>query len=348
MRVLWLLAASAVVTLQLMDAQPAQQEFTLAAIVTGADGQPVSDLGPSDFSAAIDGRAAEVRDARFVGPSVTAVLMLDRSGSMAGITFSEPTAAPLRVDRGDPVAEDFDDVVVPVLRPDDRVRFGEIASKSAITVGRLIEHSADAFRTATAGLRIPDRTGSPLWDGVVAAVSVIREEPGHRLVVLVTDGMVSGSLHGLQQAAEIAVAAHATVSVVSEHGTPPVIPQVGGVAGVSFDPARNLRWLATATAGVHLPDALAQGRPFKEQSMAKLVAQAISENRGAYRVTIRALLDRRATTLTLSVTRPGVTLRAPGVLPAPQAPPRGTARFPPASRPEIRTPVPEVPSRPIR
>ena len=107
---------------------------------------------------------------------------------------------------------------IPNLSPPDRVRIGTIAR----TLRFSPEFSADRAvlgQVARELLDVPrdERFGpTPLWDAVDAAITALESEPGHRAIVLLTDGLSTGNHHSLSTVIDRAVDANVSVSIIAE------------------------------------------------------------------------------------------------------------------------------------
>lgn len=279
-------------------------------VAVTAKGEPVLDLQPAHLTVLVDERPARVEYMQAVGGALAVVLMFDVSSSMSA-KFNELTI------------RDFGPKVVPTLRTNDRVRFAEIGG--GVAVGAVAPHTNVYFSSPPALIARPepsDRVArtlmtSPIWDGIAAGVEAIRADERHRLIVLVTDGFVTGSRIGLEDAIGLAAAAQTVVSVVDLHTAKAmVVPQDNQKERSGFRPDGTLRRIAAATAGGYFPDALARGeRDYHSNRFAPeipgLVAKAISESRGAYRIRLQVPADGAPHTLKITSTRPGVVIRTP-------------------------------------
>ena len=279
-------------------------------VATTANGQPVLNLGPAHLTVLVDDRPAQIEHMQAVGRALTVVLMFDVSRSMS---------AKLDQDR----VRDFGPKVVATLRADDRVRFAEIGG--GVAMGPLAPHTIVYFSAPPALIRRPEPSDqvarsqmtSPIWDGVGAAVEAVRTDERHRVVLLVTDGFVTGSRIGLEDAIALAAAAQTVVSVVDLHTAKAmVVRQDNQKERSEFRPDVALRRLAAATAGGYFPDSHARGeRDFYSSrdvpEIPALVARAITESRGAYRIRLQVSADGAAHSVKITSNRPGVLIRTP-------------------------------------
>jgi hypothetical protein len=279
-------------------------------VATTARGQPVLDLGPTDLTVLADGLPARIEYMQAVGRALAVVLMFDVSQSMRGkLDFYQ--------------VREFGTKVVATLRADDRVRFGELCRE--IAVGQIAPHSREYFSAPPALIPQPEREDrparslmtSPIWDAVAAGVEAVRADERHRLVVLVTDGLVTGSRIGLEDAIQLATAAQTVVSVVDVHEAKTmVVPQDSQKRPAEFRPDQALRRLAAGTGGAYFANAEARGEQARYRvglapEIPAFVTQAISESRGAYRIRLQIPSDGAPHSVKITSSRSGVVIRTP-------------------------------------
>jgi hypothetical protein len=238
------------------------------------------------------------------GRALAVVLMLDASGSMFGMLDHR-------------VGQDFGRQVPATLRGDDLVRFGAVGGQ--VLVGGIVPHTKEYFTAPPALIERPHAQStaralltSPLWDGVAAGVAAIRSDERHRLIVLVTDGMVTGSRLGLDDAIRLAAGAQTAVSVVDMHWPDTKgVKQDDRLARAEFRPDEALRRLAAGTGGSYLPEVRTRERRFRSSDMPELVAKAITESRGAYRIGLEIPADDAPHSVRITSSRPGLVIRTP-------------------------------------
>jgi hypothetical protein len=262
-------------------------------VATTSKGQPVVDLQPSHITAFVNDRPARVDYVQAVGDALALILMIDVSNSMSGHLRN---AGP-----------EFAAHVVPSLRAADQVRFAEIGG--GVAVGPPAPHARAFFTAPPALVERPEEPNrglsaarakwalmsSPIWDGVAAGVAAVRHDERHRLIVLITDGLVAGSRLGLEDAIDVAAAAQTTVSVIDVHWAEGMAVKQDNQKGrTDFRPDPALRRLAAGTGGSYLPNAHARGervRRMDYSEMPRLVVRAIAESRGAYRIGLQVPSD---------------------------------------------------------
>jgi len=166
-----------------------------------------------------------VADLRAVnlGRGKNIVLAIDRSESMRGAKLRDASAAA----RAFVAAKGAGDNV-------EVMAFGRTAA--ALT---RFSASGDDAEAALTGLTVDTRSGTALWDAVVAAAGALRAQtaPG-RVIVVVTDGSDVSSTATLAQAVAAAHAARAAVYAI-------------GISGRDFSPV-PLQSLAADTGGTYL------------------------------------------------------------------------------------------------
>lgn len=174
----YLVALSAIALLSLPVAGQQQPTFksgarTVAvyATVTDKDGRLVPDLTKDDF---------EVRDSGKVQPigvfsneiqPITVVMMLDRSGSMAG-NFRLVEAA----------GEAF----VRALLPTDRARVGSFAEEIRIDPENFTSDKQELVKILRTKLQ--EQGPTPLWNSVDASIATLKSHEGRKVVLVFTDG----------------------------------------------------------------------------------------------------------------------------------------------------------------
>jgi hypothetical protein len=263
----------------------------------------VQDLQPAQLAAEVDGRPARIEYMQAAGRALAVVLMFDVSASMFRMLG--------------PAAEDFGKQVPAALRSDDRIRFGEVGGQ--VAVGGVAPHTREYFSAPPALFERPEleqraqraRMTSPLWDGVAASVAAIRADERHRLVVLVTDGMVTASRLGLEDAIWLAADAQTAVSVVDMHWANMTVKQDNQKAREEFRPDESLRRLAAGTGGSYFAEVRAREGRVRSSDMPALVAKAIAESRGAYRIGLQIPADGAPHSVKVTSSRPGLVIRTP-------------------------------------
>jgi Ca-activated chloride channel family protein len=157
----------------------AQQAFrasadivSVYATVTDRQNRLVTDLAREDFEVRDDGRPQDLTVFSNDLQPFSAVVMIDRSGSMAGHVGLVREAAATFVDH---------------LLPGDRLRIGHFSEH--------IELSPDTFTSDRDLLHevlreeLQDAGGlSPVWAAVDRSITALSSEPGRRVVVIFSDG----------------------------------------------------------------------------------------------------------------------------------------------------------------
>jgi len=199
----------------------------LDVVVSDANGAPARDLGPGDFEVLGDSRPQAIASFSTAAEPLTVVFLLDVSASAESLW--RPDAAAMVAALGG------------ALKPGERARLGGIAGH--LTLGPWTTNSAELDRTAAATLTpsAEDRAGpSPLWDAVDGALTALATEPGRRTIVMLTDGLPTGNVHGVDEIRARAAALGITVNVV-----------VSG-AGLTFGAGQLLSALAASSGGLAL------------------------------------------------------------------------------------------------
>lgn len=140
--------------------------------VHDANGQPLSNLTQSDFRVTEDGTPVTISGFRGGGSEpISTVLVLDRSGSMESDRKLWGAQAAART-------------FVLQMRPGDETAV--IAFNSDSEMLRDFSANRDALGRAIDQL-IPDG-GTALYDSVIAGVDALKDRPGRRVLLLLTDG----------------------------------------------------------------------------------------------------------------------------------------------------------------
>ena len=180
--------------------------ISLYVAVTDANGQPRLGLRQNDFAITEDGAPVALTTFSGAGASqVTSVLVLDRSGSMAD---NNKIAA----------AQAAATAFVGLLRPSDRIAL--IAFNETVQVAQPFTRDVTVLNHAIGDLKPAD--GTALYDAIMRGVDLLRNEPGRRLLLVLSDGQdmrevgqqSNGSQHTLAEAIAYAEAAGQPVAVV--------------------------------------------------------------------------------------------------------------------------------------
>jgi VWFA-related protein len=155
--------------------------------VADGDGQPITDLAPSDLVVEDDGQVLETYSlshySRAPAP-ICAALVIDHSGSMAGQPL-EAARAGARAFLG-------------VLGPKDRVEIIGFSDTARLLHGWTSDHQA-----AAQALDLLAAQGwTALWDALWLAGNDLAGCPGRKTVVLLTDGADNRSQHTREQVIE--------------------------------------------------------------------------------------------------------------------------------------------------
>lgn len=155
----------------------AQQPFrsttatvSIFATVNDADGRLVPNLAASDFRILDNGRPAEITVFSSDIQTITATLLLDMSGSMVPRLLWTRDAAEQLVDE---------------LRGADRARIGTFGTEVAINPNLT---SDKTLLKRILHEELWPGGGTPLWVGIDAAMTSMKNETGRRIVLVITDG----------------------------------------------------------------------------------------------------------------------------------------------------------------
>ena len=260
-------------------------------IVGDTSGAPVTGLTRDDFDVRVDGQPRQVQTVS-PAPALALVLLLD-------VTMSNRWMKEMYENALEQFVSD--------LLPGDRVKVGLISRTSALTA---TTERRQLMRAIRAMLNVPDderRGPSPIWDATMTAIEALQNEPGHRAVVLLTDGRASGNRVGLRDLAIRAISAGVSISSVSACEERILLGQTRTIAA-GIAPGRQLSWLGDMTGGVCVN--LPRGRDVKNVVAQNLTAiQRLL--RHAYVVEIASRADDGPNpALTVQVIREGLTVHA--------------------------------------
>ena len=163
------------VTVQVVQVDKSRfPEVDVYVSVTDANGQPVKNFRPEDFSLEEDGQPVDliqVSGAGEQGP-VTTVLVIDKSGSMNH-------ANKMKAAREAAIA------FVQLMRPGDVT--GVIAFNTQVTTVQPLTGDKEALIAAIKGIQAVDDTA--MYDALHAASAMLEPVSGRKAIIIVTDGM---------------------------------------------------------------------------------------------------------------------------------------------------------------
>lgn len=142
------------------------------ATVTGADNRLVPDLPDEAFSVHDSGKPQEITVFANVIQPITAVVLLDRSGSMrANFTLVERAAAQF----------------VEALVPEDKVRIGSFSNRIQLDPRDFTSDHGELLGILRSELQPEGPT--PLWNAVYVGITALLHQQGRRVILVFTDGM---------------------------------------------------------------------------------------------------------------------------------------------------------------
>jgi Ca-activated chloride channel family protein len=140
--------------------------------VTDSTGRLVPDLTKDDFEIYDDGKRQAITLFESGQQPITVVVMLDRSGSMAG-NFNLVRAA----------AEQF----VTDLQPGDKARIGSFADRIQVDPREFTSSHRDLIEILRTQLQ--EAGATPLWNAINVGITGLLHQDGRRVVLVFTDGM---------------------------------------------------------------------------------------------------------------------------------------------------------------
>jgi len=162
-------------TVQVVQVDKARfPEVDVYVSVTDAEGQPVKNLGPEDFSLEEDGQPVSLTHVSRAGEQgpVTAVLVIDKSGSMNH-------AHKMKAAREAAIA------FVQLMRPGDAT--GVIAFNTQVTTVQPLTEDKESLIEAIRSIEAVDDTA--MYDALHAASAMLEPVSGRKAIIIVTDGM---------------------------------------------------------------------------------------------------------------------------------------------------------------
>jgi len=163
------------VTIQVVQVDKSRfPEVDVYVSVTDANGQPVKNLMPEDFSLEEEGQAVSLTHVSRAGEQgpVTAVLVIDKSGSMNH-------ASKMKAAREAAIA------FVQLMRPGDAT--GVIAFNTQVTTVQPLTDDKESLIEAIRGIEAVDDTA--MYDALHAASAMLETVSGRKAIIVVTDGM---------------------------------------------------------------------------------------------------------------------------------------------------------------
>ena len=173
-----LAALSAISASQQPSFRSGVQTVVIHSTVKDENGRLVPGLTRDQFEVFDNGQPAQITAFSNEAQPITVALMLDMSGSMMTQVFR---------------VRDSTLHFIEALQPADRARIGTFGSEIALSP--LLTNDKRVLARVAREELWPGG-GTPLWNALYAAMGSLAEEQGRRVVLVLTDGMNSGSLPG--------------------------------------------------------------------------------------------------------------------------------------------------------
>jgi Ca-activated chloride channel homolog len=203
------------------------QTVPLYVTVTDPQGRLVPNLVKEDFQVLDNQKPQEITLFDSAVRPITAVVMLDTSGSMT-----------MNLDLVKQAAEQF----VIRLLPDDKAKVGAFNDKIEFASATF---TSDRDELAASIKELDFGNATRLWDAVNQSLDELKEVDGRRVVVVFTDGDDTGSRVGLGNVIDRARADEAMVYAIGLES----VMQPAGMRVIRTRPDRGLKRLAEETGG---------------------------------------------------------------------------------------------------
>lgn len=210
------------------------EEITVHGWVEDARRVLLLDLNPGDFEVAIDDATVPVQGVAPRSASMSIIVLLDASRSVRW------PARPL-----DQQLEGF----TGSLNPEDRVMVATCCART--TFGPFKPAREDTREDVRAALDIDDEegfAGSPIWDAMHEAITILSRQPAPRALILMSDGRSSGNRYGLSDVADHAMASGVSVNIIAKHSAQHLY-QAGNTVAI-VQPTAPLESVTRYTGGI--------------------------------------------------------------------------------------------------
>jgi len=226
------------------------QLVLVSASVSGRDGRPVTDLAQDSFEVYENGRLRPIQlFERQTALPLQLVLLIDASLSAAKELPVQKEALGRFIQR--------------VLRPQDAAALLQLSTKERV----LADFSAEGASLQTKLRGIRPHAGTALYDALVEACGKLKDRPGRRVIVVVSDGNDTVSKSNFHAAQRAAQEAEATIFAL-------VVRPIAGESGRSVRGEHALMTFAELTGGrVFFPAAPAELDRFFDDLSALLRTQ---------------------------------------------------------------------------
>ena len=192
--------------------------------------------------------------------------------------------------------------MLPKLTATDRVQAGSFAKQ--IKIGPPIVNDQRSLQAAIGkALDLPkaDTFGpSAIWDAVALAVETLKNAPGRRAIILLTDGRATGNRLDVEAVAARAAAAGVIVNVVGEDSE--IVLRQDATTAVRVRPGVALEFIANATGGLYAPDTASPAVP------GPVLEKVLADLHERYTLAFAAP-GGQPPTVNVTVKRPGVKIR---------------------------------------
>ncbi len=252
---LGLLCAAALAAWQKPDISVDVDLVTVACAVNDRGGAPVRDLKPEDFRLLDNGQPREIKNLwQESALPLTVALVADVSGSQAGFVKSHRDA--------------LGQFLQQVIGPGDRAMIVEVGGQSRLESG--LTGAGAELNTAVEkiGTREGDQSpmlgppcrnsgfphscgGTALWHGLYYTAKELKPVPGRKAIVVLSDGMDTGSDIGLNDVIEMAQSAGIVVYSI-KYASPMRFVSITGAIAQAV--SRGLDRLSRETGGLEFPN----------------------------------------------------------------------------------------------
>jgi hypothetical protein len=241
---------------------PPPRTIDVHAWVERADGLPASGMSPVDFDLLVDGEPVVIEQIASRRSGTSIIVLIDTSRS---VTWDRR------------LLEEHLNAFLAALGPQDRTAIATFGARSRFPP--LVSGRRDLGNELRVALERGDREGyggSPVWDAIYEAVTILSREPPPRAILLLSDGRSTANRYGLNEIADYAMAHGVCLHVVLQHSSQWI--RQGETNAALVQPGAPIQGLASFTGGMYFT------YPERQDDQAKAVFGRIASTLAATHV----------------------------------------------------------------